>query len=110
MTSGFHTVKVMPSGDQETMASVAGSLTSENVFHRKGDTFMLSSELEPSASAAGGAAAAAAPPTAPAPRGIQPAALARRGGPERAVGNDLGARTGVVTRVVPSYDKKAAPV
>jgi hypothetical protein len=82
----------MPSGDQETMASVAGSLTSENVFHRKGDTFMLSSELEPSASAAGGAAAAA---SGPAPRGIQPAALARRGGPERAVGADLGARTGV---------------
>jgi hypothetical protein len=55
-----------------------------------------------SASAARGAAAAAAPPAAPAPRGIQPAALARRGGPERAVGNDLGARTGVARSV--SYD------
>ena len=73
----------MPSGDQDTMESVAASLTSEKVFHRKGDTFMLSSELELSASTPRGAAAAAATPAAPAPRGM--AALALREGPERAV-------------------------
>ena len=87
--SGLCTVKVRPSALQDTIASVAASHTRLYVFHRNGDTFMLSSELEPSPSAAGGAAAAAAAgPAWPAPRGGM--TLARRGGPERAVSRSGG--------------------